>query len=195
MAIRPIHLLGDPVLRSESDPISNPRSAAVRVVADDLQETFRDLRARYGIGRSLAAPQIGAPMRIIYVEIDEPWFLLNPSITDIGIEDFLVWDDCFSIPDLLVRVQRSYQIQVNYQDMQGDKHTIDARGPLAELLQHEIDHLDGILSVDHPTGIDPFCVRTEWKKLYTSSDRYSIPELRRAAPDFFVPLPLTQSWE
>lgn len=195
MAIRPIHLLGDPVLRSECEPILNPKSAAVRVVADDLQETYRDLRDRHGVGRSLAAPQIGAPMRIIYVEIDEPWFLLNPSITDIGIEDFSVWDDCFSIPDLLVRVQRSYRIEVKYQDMSGKGHTIDAEGPLAELLQHEIDHLDGVLSVDHPLGLDPFCVRWEWEKHYSTQGRYGIPELRRAAPDFFVPLPLTESWE
>jgi peptide deformylase len=181
MAVRPVRLLGDPVLRSECEPITKPRSAAVRLVADDLQETLRELKTRYGMGRGLSAPQIGAPLRLIYIEIDKPWYLLNPSIVDIGTEDFLVWDDCFSIPNLLVRVQRSHEVKVTYQDLKGKTHTVSARGELAELLQHEIDHLDGILIVDQPAGLDPFCVREEWNKHYSHGGPYSDPISRECS--------------
>ena len=118
MAVHRVRLLGDPILRAKCTAVKNPRSPAVRVVADDLQETLRDLRARQGHGRGLAAPQIGAPIRLVYVEVDEgPWFLVNPEIVDIGKSDFEVWDDCFSIPGLLVRVQRAFCVTVRYQDL------------------------------------------------------------------------------
>lgn len=178
MAVRAIRLLGDPVLRAECEPIAKPRSAAVRMVADDLQETLGELKSRFGMGRGLSAPQIGAPLRIIYLEIDKPWFLVNPSVIDIDTDDFWVWDDCFSIPNLLVRVQRAYHIRVSYQDIKGKSHTIDASGDLAELLQHEIDHLDGVLTVDRPFGLDPFCLREEWNKHYAHEGRYGEPALR-----------------
>jgi peptide deformylase len=185
MTIRSIHLLGDPVLRTPADAIANPQSPAVRLVADDLQETLRDLRAQHGVGRGLAAPQIGAPLRMIYVEIDEPWFILNPIVTDIGDEDFWVWDDCFSIPDILVRVQRAYQIEMIYQDLSGRRQKIKAAGPLSELLQHEIDHLDGVLSVDRPTGRNAFSLREEWNRHQSASGLYGEPELRVAERDYF----------
>jgi len=178
MAVRPVRLLGDPILRSECEPITKPRSAAVRLVADNLQETLRDLKTRYARGRGLSAPQIGAPLRIVYIEIDKPWFLLNPSIVDIGTDDFWVWDDCFSIPNLLVRVQRAHEVKVAYHDLNGKPHTVSARGELAELLQHEIDHLDGVLIVDQPTGLDPFCLWEEWNKHYSSQGPYGPPTPR-----------------
>jgi peptide deformylase len=98
MTIHRIRLLGDPVLRSNCDAVSNPRSPAAKLVTHDLQETLSDFRARNGMGRGIAAPQIGAPIRLVYIEIDRPWVLINPEIVDIGTDDFLVWDDCFSFP-------------------------------------------------------------------------------------------------
>lgn len=175
MAVRPIRLLGDPVLRARCERVRSTRSAAARLVADDLQETLQDLRARHGMGRGLAASQLGAPIRIVYLELDRPWFLVNPEIVDIGTSDFMVWDDCFSVPNLLVRVQRAYRIKVQYQDLAGKSHTIDAENDLAELLQHEIDHLDGVLMVDRPAGLDPFCHREEWNKHYSTSGRWGAP--------------------
>ncbi len=190
MAVRPVRRLGDPILRSECEPIQHPQSAAIRIVADDLQETLRDLRQRHGMGRGLAAPQIGAPLRLIYIETSQPSFLINPEIVEIGTEDFLVWDDCFSIPHLLVRVQRAYRIEVSYQDLSGRIHTLDAEGPIAELLQHEIDHLEGVLTVDRATGLDPFCVREEWNKNYAAEGRYSKPTPRTVSPDLLMSVPV-----
>jgi peptide deformylase len=170
-----VRLLGDPILRARCELVKKPRSAAVRVVADDLQDTLRALKQEHRRGRGLAAPQIGAPMRLIYLETDRPWFLVNPEIIDIGPEDFAVWDDCFSIPGLLVRVQRAHSVTVSYHDLAGNTHTIDAEGDLAELLQHEIDHLDGVLMIDRPAGLDPFCLREEWEKHYAADGRYGEP--------------------
>jgi peptide deformylase len=105
-------------------------------------------------------------------------FMINPQILDIGTEDFTVWDDCFSIPNLLVRVQRAYRIRVGFQDLAGEKQVLEADGALAELLQHEIDHLDGVLIVDRPFGLDPFCLREEWNKQYANQGRYSESQTR-----------------
>jgi peptide deformylase len=178
MTIHRIRLLGDPVLRTRCDTIANPQSSAVRVIVDDLRETLRDWQSRFGMGRAIAAPQIGAPVRIVYVEMDRPWPLINPEIIDIGTDDFAVWDDCFSFPSLLVRVQRAYRVRVRYYDPRGEQHEIDLEGDRAELLQHEIDHLDGVLALDRAFGADPFYLREEWNRCYTSKDRYGEPEPR-----------------
>jgi len=178
MTIHRIRLLGDPILRTRCEAISRPRSTAVRVIADDLRETLRDWQSRFGSGRAIAAPQIGAPVRIVHVEMDRPWTMINPEVLDIGTEDFTVWDDCFSFPNLLVRVQRAYHVRIRYEDLKGEVQEIDLERDMAELLQHEIDHLDGVLAVDRAYGNDPFCLREEWNRLYTGSDRYGEPEPR-----------------
>ena len=172
MTIHRIRLLGDPILRMRTEPVTNHRSPAARLVATDLKETLRDLQARHGMGRGLAAPQIGAPMRMIHIETDELRLLINPEITDVGTEDFLVWDSCFSFPDLMVQVQRAYRIRVRYTDGRGEEREVEVEGALAELLQHEIDHLDGVLAVDRAAGLDPFCLREEWNKHYADVGLY-----------------------
>ena len=181
MTIHRIRLLGDPVLRAACEPITKPRSAGVRVIMDDLRETLRDWQSRFGSGRGISAPQIGAPVRMVYIEMDRPWPLINPEILDIGTEDFEVWDDCFSFPSLLVRVARAYRIRVRYQDLKGEWQETEVEGDRAELLQHEIDHLDGVLAVDRPLGLDPFCLREEWQRQHGPAGRYGPPEARSAA--------------
>jgi len=113
------------------------------------------------------------------VEVDKQrWTMVNPEITDVGPEDFLVWDDCFSFPNLLVRVTRAYTSTLTYTDLKGKPRTMQLEGPMAELLQHEIDHLDGILAVDRASGLDPFALRTEWEKQHKDPERYGPPKPR-----------------
>jgi peptide deformylase len=179
MAVRRIRQLGDPILRVRCERVQNPKSAATRLVADDLRDSLAIARKKYRMGRALAAPQIGAPVRIVFVQMDKQrWNMVNPEITDVGPDDFQVWDDCFSFPNLLVRVSRAYQVTVSYTDPKGKAHTLEAKGPMAELLQHEIDHLDGILALDRPSGVDPFAFRSEWEKLHQPEDRYTAPKPR-----------------
>ncbi|HEV8264390.1 MAG TPA: peptide deformylase [Gemmatimonadales bacterium] len=180
MATRRIRQLGDPILRVRCERVHDPKSPAVRLVADDLRDTLRAAKKKYGMGRAMAAPQIGAPVRVVFVEITgkRRWTMINPEITDVGSEDFLVWDDCFSFPNLLVRVSRAYRVSLSYTDLKGNPVTAELEGPMAELLQHEIDHLDGILAVDRAVGLDPFSFRSEWEKLHDASDRYGPPKPR-----------------
>ncbi|PYO27012.1 MAG: formylmethionine deformylase [Gemmatimonadetes bacterium] len=181
MAVRRIRLLGDPILRVRCERVQNAKSAATRLVADDLRDTLRVAKEKHKMGRALAAPQIGAPVRIVFVAVDKQrWTMINPEITDVGPDDFLVWDDCFSFPNLYVRVSRAYQITVSYTDLKGKQHTLPVEGPMAELLQHEIDHLDGILTLDRPSGVDPFALRSEWEKLHEPGERYGPPTPREA---------------
>ena len=189
MAIRRIRQLGDPVLRARCQPVERPASAAVRLVADDLRDTLKAAKKQYGMGRALAAPQIGAPVRVVVVDVEgakQRMTLINPEVTDVGSEDFEVWDDCFSFPDLLVRVNRAYRITVGYVDLRGKPHSLECVGPMAELLQHEIDHLDGILALDRAAGLDPFAYRDEWAKHRDPRERYSPPRLREAPDEAFV---------
>src|SRR3989454_12809033 len=76
------------------------------------------------------------------------------------------------------RVTRAYQITVSYTDPKGKQHTMELEGPMAELLQHEIDHLDGILALDRASGVDPFAFRSEWEKVHEPGDRYGPPKPR-----------------
>jgi len=179
MAVRRIRQLGDPILRVRCERV-DPVSPAARLVADDLRDTLRAARKKYKMGRAMAAPQIGAPVRMVFVEIPgkQRWTMVNPEITDVGSEDFVVWDDCFSFPGLYVHVNRAYRVQVTYQDLKGKSETVNLEGPMAELLQHEIDHLDGILAVDRAVGLDAFALRTEWEKHHKKEDRYGDPAPR-----------------
>ena len=180
MASRRIRLLGDPALRLRAQAVHTPLSPATRLVADDLRDSLSTARRRHGIGRALAATQIGAPVRVILIDTDRKrTTMLNPEIVDIGPEDFTVWDDCFSFPDLLVRVTRAHQVAVRYLDTRGKERVVEFQGPMAELVQHEIDHLDGILALDRAVGLDPFAYRSEWEQHHPPADRYGAPAPRQ----------------
>ncbi len=152
MAVREILLLGNPLLREPAREVLAFAAAETRSTIDDLGETLADFRLRHGFGRAIAAPQIGRRERIIFVNMADGSFgpapLINPRLLRASEELIELWDDCFSFPDLLVRVRRHLEIEVEYQDPHGSRQTLIARQDLAELLQHEMDHLDGILATD-----------------------------------------------
>ena len=103
-------------------------------------------REEYGWGRAIAAPQIGVPKQIVFLHVDEPQLFLNPAVFEPSSEMTELWDDCMSFPDILVKVQRHLSCQVTYRDDSWQERSIPVGGVLAELLQHEIDHLHGILT-------------------------------------------------
>jgi peptide deformylase len=90
--------------------------------------------------------------------------LINPEIMWASAEMMELWDDCFSLPDLMIRVRRNRTIRVAYQDERGARHTIEAEDDLSELLQHEIDHLDGILATERAISPHALSTRAEWEK-------------------------------
>ena len=148
MPVREILLLGNPELWHPSAPVGNTKSRETRELISDLAATLSDFRERSGYGRGIAAPQIGVHRRVVFVEIGEAVPMINPKIVRASRDMMELWDDCFSFPGLMVRVRRHVEVDVDYIDEHGAQHIIKARGDLSELLQHEIDHLDGILATD-----------------------------------------------
>ncbi|MFN0110814.1 MAG: peptide deformylase [Blastocatellia bacterium] len=168
MPVRDILLLGDPQLWRSSEAVTDFRSTETKEIISDLADTLANFRAGHGFGRAIAAPQIGAHRRILFVNMHDGTFgpapLINPQIVQASSEMMELWDDCFSFPDLMVRVKRHVEIEVSYLNESGESQLVTARGDLSELLQHEIDHLDGILATDRAIDERSFALRAEVMK-------------------------------
>jgi len=167
MPSREILQLGNPVLWRKSAAVAGIQSGEVREVVRDLSDTLASFRESTGYGRGIAAPQLGILKRVIFIRMQPAGFcgpLFNPQIIWESEQSFELWDDCFSFPDLMVRVSRASKIRVNYRDDHGTEQTIEAEGDLSELLQHEIDHLDGILAVQRAVSPQAFATRVEWER-------------------------------
>ncbi len=165
MPVRRILELGDPMLREVSRPL--PSAAEAKLILRDMRATLADFRRRHGFGRGISAVQIGEPVRLIYLEVEGvAYSLLNPEWEFLSEEKFRLWDDCFSFPDLLVYLERSCQVALRYMDEEGQSRRLEARGALAELLQHEMDHLDGVLAVDRALDRTSLATRAEYKRRY-----------------------------
>ncbi len=159
MAVREILLLGNPDLYRVCEPVVPDDLPAMKSVVEDLHDTLLDFRAAYGAGRAIAAPQIGVFKRLIYMFIDQPTVFINPSLDQLSVEMFDVWDDCMSFPTLLVKVKRHKRGRIMFRDMDWQERELALEDDLSELLQHEYDHLDGILAVSRAIDAQSFCLR------------------------------------
>jgi peptide deformylase len=149
MAVREIIILPDKRLRLASEPVKKV-DAGVRKLIDDMFETMYDAP---GIG--LAAIQVGVPQRVITMDLSrkegpqEPRVFINPEILWTSEETALYEEGCLSIPEYYEEVERPAQVRVKYLDRDGKAQEVEATGLLATCLQHEIDHLNGVLFIDH----------------------------------------------
>lgn len=167
MAKRIILKLGDARLWEKCAEVEDIKAQGTIAAISDLKDTLNDFKKKNGFGRAIAAPQIGVLKRIIYVDFPKAIVsgaMINPKIIKKSKEMIRVWDDCFSFPDLLVKVERAKEIEVEYQTEDGEKRMISAIGDLSELLQHEVDHLDGILAIERAIDGKSFALRSEWEK-------------------------------
>lgn len=167
MPAREILQLGNEKLWQKSLTVADPLSLDTQSVIGDLSETLAGFREATGFGRGIAAPQIGILRRVIFIRLQPVGFsgaLINPHVTWTSNDQIELWDDCFSFPDLMVRVRRAASVRVEYIDERGLAGIIEAQGDLAELLQHEIDHLDGILAVQRAISPAAFSTRAEWER-------------------------------
>lgn len=162
MPVRDILLLGNPKLYETCAPVEPTELESLKPVITDLHDTMMDFRKRYSRGRAIAAPQIGVMKRLIYMHIDKPVVFINPSFKDKSEKMMVVWDDCMSFPDLLVKVRRHKSCTIVYKDMDFNEQQMQLADDLSELLQHEYDHLDGILAVSR--AIDPHSFALENQK-------------------------------
>lgn len=172
MAVRKVLQLGDPRLYEVSAPVHRERIPALKSLIQDLHDTLLDFRDVYGAGRCIAAPQIGVPERLVYMHIEAPTVFLNPVVEPLGTETMEVWDDCMSFPDLLVKVERYRHCRIVYRDTDWYERAMELEGDLAELLQHEVDHLDGVLAVSRAIDAKSFALRSEQR--HTDYDRSTL---------------------
>ncbi len=153
MALLPIITAPDPRLKKKSKPVASV-DADVRQLMDDMIET---MYAAPGIG--LAAPQVGVLSRVIVLDIDRedvktgPLFLANPEIVEASDEDVTYEEGCLSVPEYYSDVARPAKVRVRYLDRDGQKQEMACEGLLATCVQHEIDHLDGVLFIDHISSL------------------------------------------
>ena len=153
MAIRPILTVPDPVLKQVSKRV-DAVTDETRALMDDMLET---MYAAPGIG--LAAPQIDVHQRVIVIDIDRedtktgPLFMANPEIIEASDEDVTYEEGCLSVPDHYSDVARPAKVTVRYLDRDGKQQDMQCEGLLATCVQHEIDHLDGILFIDHISAL------------------------------------------
>lgn len=171
MAVLPITVLGAPILRQETVPVTAV-SDELRRLADDMFDT---MRAAQGVG--LAAPQVGRTERLCVVEVDEQAFtLFNPEI--VAREGKLKWEEgCLSIPEVFGWVERSAWVKVRALDRDGNPFEVEGTELLAVCLQHEIDHLDGKLFIDHLSFLKRRQALAAWEE-----EKGKYPDLLRVLP-------------
>jgi peptide deformylase len=178
MPIRPVIQLGNPVLRQTAVRVEDPTAPDNSDLVRDLADTLAHWRSTTGYGRAIAAPQLGVLKRLIFLKLPdaEPWPLINPEIIWRSNETMVVWDACLSFLSIFMQVERHREIHVRYQNLRGETLEVNAGEDqnLSELLQHEIDHLDGILAIDRVIDVKTICTREEFERRYRDSSPYAV---------------------
>ena len=159
MAVKKILQLGDPALYQTAEELTREELSHIRPAIADMHDTIMDFRITHGFGRGIAAPQLALNKRLIYVFIDQPTVFINPVLSDFSDDMKVIWDNCMSFPFLSVRVERHAACTISYRDLKWQERSERLEGDLSELLQHECDHLDGILAVQRAIDMKSFAVR------------------------------------
>lgn len=164
--VRKVLLLGNPLLRTNCEYIVSFNNEQLQHEIQDIKDTLEDFRQKNGFGRGIAAIQVGIPKRVIGLNLGHgPFAIINPKITFISTEEMVLWDDCMSFPDLIVKVKRYKKINIEYQNENGERKEWNNLSPAeSELLQHEIDHLDGILAIDKAVDSKSILYKDEYNK-------------------------------
>ena len=164
MAIRDILIIPDKRLRLKSEPVK-AIDVTLRALVDDM---FATMYAAPGIG--LAAIQLGVPQRVVIMDLakkdepQEPQVFINPEVTWFSPEKATYEEGCLSIPEYYEEVERPQAVQVKYLDLEGKPREIEATGLLATCLQHEIDHVNGVLFIDYISKLKRSMVMKKFKK-------------------------------
>ena len=175
MSILKVSLMGHPALRSKARTVSQSMlaSASVQQLIDDMMATMDEYN---GVG--LAAPQVHSDLRLFVASLDmgrgddpsQPVAIINPDIMPVGNEIVEDWEGCLSIPDIRGRVPRHREIKVKGLDREGRKIELRARGFSARVIQHETDHLDGILFFDRMKSFETLTYLEEYSRYWSKKD-------------------------
>ncbi len=170
MTVRKLHLLGSPVLRQRAEPVAVVDDEVRRLV-DDLFET---MYAAKGVG--LAANQVGLARRVAVVDVGEetptPLVLINPRILQQSADSDVAEEGCLSIPEIFGDIERPKQVVVEALDREGRPVRLETDGYQARAIQHEIDHLDGVLFLDHLSAVKRGLLLAKWKRLRKKETGY-----------------------
>ena len=156
---REILLLGNPALYEISEEVKEEELELLRPVFEDMFDCIRGIRRDYGFGRAIAAPQIGVKKRLICMLTDQPRVIINPTLEPVGDELMELWDDCMSFPKLLVRVRRCRRCILRYRDENWQPQDLLMEDGMSELIQHEYDHLNGILATMRAVDSKSFAMK------------------------------------
>ena len=174
MSILKVARMGHPVLRAKARAIerSQIRTAPIQKLIDDMIDTMVEY---HGVG--LAAPQVHEGLRLFVAALDAgdekdapPIALINPEITPVGSEIVEDWEGCLSIPDIRGRVPRAHEIKVRALDREGERIELRAHGFPARVIQHETDHLDGVLFFDRMKSFETLTFLDEYSRYWTKDD-------------------------
>jgi peptide deformylase len=175
MSILKVARMGHPILRTKARPVDRAdiKGATIQKLIDDMLETMAEY---HGVG--LAAPQVHESMRLFVAALDtgdgaepaEPMAIINPEISVIGNEVVEDWEGCLSIPDIRGRVARARDIKVRALDRDGDRIELRAQNFTARVIQHETDHLDGVLFFDRMRSFDSLTFLDEYSRFWAKED-------------------------
>jgi len=171
--IKDVLMIGNPVLVEKSADVSFEDEPLLDQILADLGDTLTHLQDTKKIGRALSAPQLGYLKKVIYFQMkDKSFYMLNPEIIEKKLEMQVVWDSCYSFDvAFFIRIPRHEMIKVIYYDESGHPHSEEFTGEMSELVQHEIDHLQGVLAVEHMAGTKGnIIMRAEWETRYRKTD-------------------------
>ena len=165
MPVRTVLQLGDPLLREVCTPVPDPTAPAVAVLVADLADTLAHWRRETGYGRGIAAPQLGVLSRVVFLHLPgrEPWPLVNPEIVEQSGQQ-RGEEGCLSVPGIYDKVERAQRVVVRYLDLDGKEQTVVAEGILSVCLQHEIDHLQGRVFVEHLSQLKQQRIKSKLSK-------------------------------
>jgi peptide deformylase len=176
MSILKVARMGHPVLRAKARAIerSDLKTTTVQKLIDDMLDTMAEY---HGVG--LAAPQVHEGLRIFVASLDagedgeqlaEPYVIINPEISVVGSDIVEEWEGCLSIPDVRGRVPRAREIKVRALDRHGERLQLSAHDFAARVIQHETDHLDGVLFFDRMRSLESLTFLDEYSRYWTTKD-------------------------
>ena len=200
MAVRAVARMGHPVLRRVADPVPNPGDPEIARLAQDMQDTIEDLGAA-----GIAAPQVFVSLRVVVFRVlasrippgvklaPIPWtVMINPAVTPLTEEKQPIWERCLSLPGLHGKVPRFTKIRVEYLTRESKPVTLEVEDWLAMLLQHEVDHLDGILYPMRMTDLSLLAFNTDPGAL--AAEAVKTPDLDPALRNLVNAWPTREKW-
>jgi peptide deformylase len=159
--------LGHPLLRNTAARVELPLSQEIQELIGDLRDTLRDFRARSGWGRALGAPVVGESLRVVVIEYDNTSLtLINPRFEQWSNDQIDDYESCMTFPAIWGCVSRPRSVVVLAWDETGAEQRIEASGDLARILQHELDHLDGLTWLDRDPDLGSICTTKEYRRQF-----------------------------